>query len=264
MVRRGRQRIQTTEDWPQLTLLCETPGQRSYEVIRPILLFGQPVAERAAETATQRRSVQRYLAGFEARGLAGLEPVPPQERSGRLPATIQQAIIDLRRAYPPLRVYELSTICWVRFGRRPSPATIKQLLVAQPPAPAPFRRFPVFHAMPNPVDRRLAIIRLHADGWNAKSIAGYLETSRFTIYNVLHRWTAEQFAGLPNKSSRPQQPATKQTLPAITAVKRLQENPELGEFRIHAALKQLGIELSPAPAAASWRPTEPSTGCQAP
>ncbi|HUX89008.1 MAG TPA: hypothetical protein VMW65_18540 [Chloroflexota bacterium] len=31
----------------------------------------------------------------------------------------------------------------------------------------------------------------------------------------------------------------------MTAVRRLQENPELGEFRIHAAFKQLGIDLSP-------------------
>jgi hypothetical protein len=37
----------------------------------------------------------------------------------------------------------------------------------------------------------------------------------------------------------------------MTTVRRLQENPELGEFRIHAALKQEGIELSPGPVAAS-------------
>ena len=28
-------------------------------------------------------------------------------------------------------------------------------------------------------------------------------------------------------------------------VRKLQENPELGEFRIHAALAQMGIDLSP-------------------
>lgn len=142
-------------------------------------------------------------------------------------------------------MYELSTICWVRFGRRPSSATIQQFLAEQPPAPRTVRRFPAFHAMTDSVERRLAIIRLHADGWNVKSIATYLETSRPTVYNVLHRWAEEQFAGLPNKSSRPKQPAAKQTLKAIATVKRLQENPELGEFRMYAALKQLGIELSP-------------------
>lgn len=36
-------------------------------------------------------------------------------------------------------------------------------------------------------------------------------------------------------------------LKAIDAVRRLQQNPELGEFRVHAALAQMGIiDLSPA------------------
>lgn len=32
---------------------------------------------------------------------------------------------------------------------------------------------------------------------------------------------------------------------AIAAVRKLQENPELGEFRVHAALAQIGVHLSP-------------------
>lgn len=245
MARRTRQRIPETHNWQQLELLCDTSGQRLYEAIRPVLLFGQSPAERATETATHLRSLQRYLTGFEAMGLAGLEPAAP-ERSQRLPAAIRQCLLDLKREHPPLRVYELSTICWVRSGRRPSSATIKHLLAEEEPlAPRPSRRFPRFHAMTDPVERRLAIIRLHADGWNVKSIAAYLETSRFTVYDVLHRWAVEQFAGLPDKSKRPKQPATKQTLRAMTTVKRLQQNPELGEFRMHAALTQLGIDLSP-------------------
>ncbi len=37
------------------------------------------------------------------------------------------------------------------------------------------------------------------------------------------------------------------TLPAIAGVRRLQQNPLLGEWRVHTALKQLGIKLSPRP-----------------
>jgi transposase InsO family protein len=55
----------------------------------------------------------------------------------------------------------------------------------------------------------------------------------------------EQFACLPDKSSRPHQPATKTTLRAMQEVKKLQRNPELGEYRVSAALEQLGIKLSP-------------------
>ncbi len=43
----------------------------------------------------------------------------------------------------------------------------------------------------------------------------------------------------------PGQPARKVDLAAMAAVRRLQANPELGEFRIHAALEALGIPLSP-------------------
>ena len=60
MVQRARQRISATDDWLQLKLLFGTPGQRLYEVLRPVLLFGQPTAERAAETATHLRSLQCY------------------------------------------------------------------------------------------------------------------------------------------------------------------------------------------------------------
>ena len=72
-----------------------------------------------------------------------------------------------------------------------------------------------------------------------KSIAEYMGTSRKLIYTILKRWIEEQFAGLADKSSRPHQPATKTTLRAM------QINPELGEYRVSAALEQLGIKLFP-------------------
>jgi hypothetical protein len=88
-------------------------------------------------------------------------------------------------------------------------------------------------------------VRLHVEGWNAKSIAAYLEASRQTVHATLKRWAEEEFAGLPDRSRAPHRRGTKVTLRAIATVKELQENPLLGEFRIHAALKRLGIVLSP-------------------
>lgn len=52
-------------------------------------------------------------------------------------------------------------------------------------------------------------------------------------------------AGLDPRSSAPIDHARKVDLRAMAEVKRLQQNPELGEFRVHAALKQVGIESSP-------------------
>jgi len=98
--------------------------------------------------------------------------------------------------------------------------------------------------MVDAIERRGAIVRLHAEGWNIASIAGYLEISRPTIYTTLKRWIEEGVRGLEDKRPIPHQAATKTTLWAMNEVRKLQQNPELGAFRIHAALEQLGIHLS--------------------
>ena len=69
-----------------------------------------------------------------------------------------------------------------------------------------------------------------------KSTAAYLGASRKHIYTILKRWVEEQFAGLHDRPSTPHQPATKVTLAAMNTVKKLPVNPELGEYRISAAL----------------------------
>lgn len=240
-----RPQIEPTDDWHQITLLARAPGQRSYELIRPVVLFGQSPAERAAETGTAERTLYRQVARFNQLGLAGLLPPPKIEKHRTLPAEVRQTILDAKREHPPLNAHELTTICWARFGHRPSSHTIKRILAETPPAPRTHRRFPPYHAFADPSQRRLAIVRLHVEGWNAKSIAAYLETSRQTVHATLKRWAEEEFAGMPDKSRAPHRRGTKVTLRAITTVKELQENPLLGEFRIHAALKRLGIFLSP-------------------
>ena len=245
MPSRYRQRIPPTDEWQQLELLLDTPGQRSYEVIRPVLLFGEPVPERATATQTHARTVYRTVARFEAEGLRGLEPPPKLERHQRLPAEVRQAILDLRREHPPLHLREISTICSVRLGHRPSPMTVRRILAEAPALPRASRRFPPYHAIADSFQRRRAVLQLHFEGWNRASIAAYLEVSRHTVDDVLRRWVADDLAGLHDKSRRPHRLATKQTLAAIHTIKTLQQNPALGEFRVHVALKQLGIDLSP-------------------
>src|SRR5829696_2971411 len=209
-----------SDDWRQIELLARVPGQRTYELIRQVVLFD-------------------HL------GMASFVPPPKVEKHRLLPVEVRQAILDAKREHPPLNVHELTTICWARYGHRPSSHTVKRILAESPPPPRTHRRFPPYHAIADPSQRRLAIVRLHVEGWNAKSIAAYRETSRQTVHTTLKRWAEEEFAGMPDKSRAPHRPATKVTLRAMTRVKELQENPLLGEFRIHAALKRLGIFLSP-------------------
>jgi len=108
-----------------------------------------------------------------------------------------------------------------------------------------WRRYPRYSDILDPAERRLAIIRLHTDGWTVTCIADYLHTTRRTVYLTLHRWVEEGVRGLDDKPHTPIQPARKVDLRTMNQVRSLQEKPELGEFRIHAALLQLGIKLSP-------------------
>ena len=71
------------------------------------------------------------------------------------------------------------------------------------------RKIEMIPEIDDPFQRRRAIVLLHAEGWNAKSIAGYLDVSRQTVHTVLKRWAEEQFAGLHDKSSAPHHPAQK-------------------------------------------------------
>src|SRR5215204_3407103 len=171
----ARPQVAPIEDWRQIELLARAPGQRTYELIRPIVLFGQSPVERAAETGAAERTLYRQVARFGQLGMVSLVPPAKVEKHRTLPPEVRQAILDAKREHPSLNVHEITTICWARCGHRPSSHTVK-------------------------------------------------------------RWAEEEFAGLPDKSRTPLRPATKVTLRAMTTVKELQENPLLGEFRVHAAL----------------------------
>jgi transposase InsO family protein len=88
-------------------------------------------------------------------------------------------------------------------------------------------------------------VRLHTEGWNVASIAGYLGTTRRRVYETMKRWITEQVYGLEDRPPLPHRRETKATLEMVNLIRKLQRNPELGEFRIHTALKQEGINLSP-------------------
>src|SRR3712207_9434028 len=94
---RQRQRIEPTDDWRQLELLAQAPGQRTYELIRPVVLFGQSPAERAAETGAAQRTLYRQVARFDRLGMASLVPPPKVEKHRTLPPEVRQAILDAKR-----------------------------------------------------------------------------------------------------------------------------------------------------------------------
>ena len=66
MPRAKRHRREPTDDWQQLQPLTQFPEQLTYELIRPVVLFGQTPLERARATGTPQRTLLR-VAPYAAR-----------------------------------------------------------------------------------------------------------------------------------------------------------------------------------------------------
>jgi putative transposase len=159
-----------------------------------------------------------------------------------LPPDVRRLVVDLKAEYPGFNPNEIANACYVRFGRRPARKTVRRVL-AKEPAPLRFvRRFAPYHEIPEPAERRRAVVALHAEGWSAKAVAGYLRVHRSTVHRALRRWVEEGVEGLEN---RPHSRPSGVRKVDLKAVRRLQRNPNLGAFRVHAALGQIGVHLRP-------------------
>jgi putative transposase len=243
----ARPRRQSTDDWSQVQLFVASPEQATYEILRPIVLFGQPIPDRARETGVPERTLRRKAARFDVAGMRSLfdrDPSPAADKR-RLPPEVRRAMLELKAEYPAFGLREIARICQERFDRPVSHHAVGRVVAHETLPILPPRRFRRYHEIADPVERRRAVVTLHLDGWSVKAIAGYLGTSRPTVYDVLRRWDEDGWPGLADRSRAPRHPACKVDLRAMAAIRRLQANPELGEFRIHAALLQQGMRLSP-------------------
>ena len=244
-----RIRRERTDEWASIKQRTLWPEQELYEQIRPLLLFGETAGERAKETGAPARTLSRKADEFERYGMASLfssgEAGGARDTSKTLPEDVRQLIGDLHAELPTMPWREIAEICYIRYGRRPDHKSVKHIATSGPPRPLKARRYQPWDQIPDPAERRLAVIRLHAEGWSITSIAQYLEASRPTIYTTLKRWAEEGVAGLEDKS-RARKAPRKATLPVRNAIRKLQQNPLLGEYRVHTALLREGIEVSPA------------------
>jgi putative transposase len=244
-----RNRRERTDEWASIKQWTLWPEQELYEQIRPIVLFHETAGERAKEIDVPQRTLARKADEFERYGMQSLFSDGSQggaRQTGKtLPEDVRQLIVDLHFELPTMSWREIAEICYIRYGRRPDHKSVKHIATGSPRPSLSARRYQPWHQIPDPAERKLAVIRLHSEGWSITSIAAYMQTTRPTIYATLQRWTEEGVAGLEEKSRARKQPR-KATLKVQNEIRKLQENPLLGEYRVHTALKRLGIEVSPA------------------
>ncbi len=247
MPTRKRKRRERTHDWQEIKQATLWPEQEAYERLRPILLFGETAAERAKETGASERTLYHQAQLFEQEGMASLfhkEPPPPPLPGHSLPPEMCQLIVNLKAEYPGFSLREISTICFLRFGRKLSHHTVQRVFADGPEVTVTERRYPPYAQIADGYQRRRAIVDLHAEGWSNTAISAYLQTPRHRVYEVLKRWATEGHAGLDDT---PQHHVRKTGIREINEVGKLvKDSPELGAYRVRAALEQIGIHLSQA------------------
>lgn len=228
MGRRKRRRADPAHDWEQIELLCVWNEQKDYERIRPLVLFGESVPERSAQTGVSERVLYRKIAAFREEGMGSLFASPKAKRRV-LPPAIRRKIIDLKAEHPPLNLEEIANICGALFGRRPDGHTVEAVLEESAIPRKLVRRFEPYHEAGDIAESRNAVVIPPREGWSDKSIARYLRVDRSTVYRVRRRFEEEGEKGLTDGPGGRPKGVVKVDLRAMNEVRKMQENPELGE-----------------------------------
>lgn len=247
-VRGRRKKAEPTDDWELLLPLFEWPEQQAYEELRPLVLFGSSIAQRAREIGTPERTMYRRVERFANEGmlsLFGTNPATERAKRQGLEPAIRRMIVELKAEHPALNNSEISNIVYVRTGRKLGKHTAERVLSEEVIPLKLSRLFEPYHQTQNARERREAVVALHLDGWSVKAMASYLKVSRMTVYRVIGRWLREGEAGLEDRPAGRPKGVRKMDFATMDFIRRTQENPELGAFRIHAALEQKrGAEVS--------------------
>lgn len=141
-----------TDDWQQVRLFVTSPEQATYELLRPLVLFGQPVRARARETGVSERTLRRKVARIAAIGMRSLfesEDPPAHDRlaAARHPQGDRRTEGGESAPQSAPDRHHLAH----RFDRPVSHQTVKQVLAAEPLPLHPSRRLPRYRDMPDPV-----------------------------------------------------------------------------------------------------------------
>lgn len=145
-----------THDWSQIQLFVTSPEQETYELLRPIVLFGQPARTRALDTGVPERTLRRKAARFDAigmRSLFELDPPPTKDRR-RLPPEVRRVILELKAEHPAFGLREIARICRERFDRPVGHHTVERVLARESLPILPPRRFRRYREIADPIERR--------------------------------------------------------------------------------------------------------------
>ena len=170
-----RVRRERTDEWASIKQWTLWSEQELYEAIRPLILFHETAGERAKEIDVPRRTLARKADEFEQYGMQSLFPSGEQggarEISKTQPPEMRQLIVDLHAELPSMSWREIAEVCYIRYGRKPDHKNVKRIATSDHPPSLSARRYQPWHQIPDPAERKLAMIWLHSEGWSITSIA---------------------------------------------------------------------------------------------
>ncbi len=107
MLKRKRLPREHTEDWQTIKQYMLWSEQTAYELLRPLVLFGDPAIQRARETGEAKSIIDRKVDAFEETGMVSLFATKPrkhpQETARSLSPDMRQLIVDVRLELPTCR-----------------------------------------------------------------------------------------------------------------------------------------------------------------
>ena len=245
--------MSAAEDFAQYKLQFVDYIQHDYEVIRPIILFAETIAERSRQTGIERTSVGDKARRFVMAGMLGLvdQRVGQAGRKGHVyPEAVAAYMLYVKQLYPPIHDREVVRILQRKFGYHTNHHTVHRFF-ARHALPVQLElQMPVFAAFAEAYQARWTVVRMWYEGWNKQSIAGCLQLSRTHVYTILDAFARDGFAGLEEQRTRPpQHPGNQLTLPFLKEVLDIQhEYPRAGRFRVHGLLETRREEAPPSEA----------------
>ncbi len=235
--------MSAAEDFAQYQLRFVDDIQHDYEVIRPIVLFAETIAERSRQTGIEPTVVGAKARRFAMEGMLGLVDhrlgnAGRQEHT--YPEAVAAHILYLKQLYPPIHAREIVRIVQRKFGYKTNHHTVQHFL-ARFAIPVQLElNLLAFSNFADAYQARWTVVRMWYEGWNKQSIAGCLQMARSHVYAIIAAFERDGFEGLEDQRTRPSpHPDDQLTLPFLKEVLDLQqEYPRAGRFRLHGLLEQ--------------------------
>ena len=245
--------MSAAEDFAQYKLQFVDYIQHDYEVIRPIVLFAETIAERRRQTGLERTSVGDKARRCVLAGRLGLvdQRAGQAGRKGHVyPEAVAASMLYVKPLYPPIHDREVVRIVARKFGYKTNHQTVKRFFERHALPVQLALAMPAFGDFTHAYQARWTGGRLWDEGWNKRSMAGCLKLSRPHVYTILDAFERDGFAGLEEQRTRPpQHPGNQLTLPFLKEVLDIQrEYPRAGRFRVHGLLESRREEPPPSEA----------------